>query len=63
MDYDNMRVVDLRALVKEQGLRGYSRLNKAELITFIWNNLQPRPPPRPTPTPKPALRLIPTQDL
>ena len=48
MDYENMRVVDLKALVKEHGLRGYSRLNKAELIVFIRYNLQPctRPPPQ-----------------
>ena len=30
-----MGVVDLRELVKEDGLRGYSRLNKAELIAFL----------------------------
>ena len=35
MDYENMRVVDLKALMKEQGLRGYSRLKKAKLITFL----------------------------
>ena len=53
-----MRVVDLKALAKERGLRGYSRLNKAELIAFIQNNLQPRtrPPPIPAPRQIPALR-------
>ena len=35
MDCENMRVVDLRALVIEQGLRDYSRLKKAELIFFL----------------------------
>ena len=30
-----MRVVDLKALVKEHGLGGYSRLRKAELIAFL----------------------------
>ena len=30
-----MRVVDLKALVKERGLRGYSKLKKAESIAFL----------------------------
>ena len=56
-----MRVVDLKALAKEHGLRGYSRLKKAELIAFIQNNLQPRtrPPPIPAPRPSPALKTRP----
>ena len=54
MDYKNMKVVDLEALTKECGLRGYSKLKKAKLITFLQNNLQPTQasptrPPRPTP--------------
>ena len=51
-----MRVIDLKALAKEQGLRGYSMLRKAELIAFLRDNLQSctRPPPIPTPTPIPA---------
>ena len=40
MEYGNMRVVDLKALTKEHGLRGYSKLRKAELITFLQNNLR-----------------------
>ena len=45
-----MEVTDLKALAKEHGLRGYSRLRKAKLITFLQNNLQPgtrpsTPPP------------------
>ena len=32
MDYGNMRVVELIAFGRECGLRGYSRLRKAELI-------------------------------
>ena len=56
-----MRVVDLKALMKEHGLRGYSRFNKAELIAFIQNNLQPRtrPPPIPASRPPPAPRIRP----
>ena len=40
-----MKVVDLKALAKERGLRGYSKLRKAELITFLQNNLRPIPAP------------------
>ena len=44
-----MKVVDLQALTKERGLIGYSKLRKAELITFLQNNLRPTPAPRPRP--------------
>ena len=67
-----MKIVDLKALAKEQVLRGYSKLRKAELITFLQNNLQlststPRPdtrtrPPRPTrppPSPPQSIRFRP----
>ena len=60
MKYNNMRVVDLKTLTKECGLQGYSRLNKAELIAFIQNNLQCTRPPRPTRPPPPPL-LAPPQ--
>ena len=64
-----MKVVDLKALGKEHGLRCYSKLRKAELISFLQNNLQlctrPSPPP-PPPTwepiddrPKPTSRYPP----
>ena len=44
-----MQVVELKTLTKERGLRDYSRLNKAELIACIPNNLQPcTRPPKPT---------------
>ena len=61
MDYENMRVVDLKALAKECGLQGYSRLRKAELIAFLRDNLQPstRPPPMPAPRPPPAMHTRP----
>ena len=32
-----MKVVDFKALTKEHGLRGYSKLKKAELIAFLQN--------------------------
>ena len=58
-----MKVVDLKVLVKEHGLRGYSKLKKAELITFLQNNLQPTPapctrPPRPTKLPPPLEPIV-----
>ena len=56
-----MRVAELKALSRELGLRGYSRLRKAELIALLQNNPPPPPPPRkrpPKPT-RPALRRPP----
>ena len=35
MDYENMRIAELNALARERGLRGYSRLKKAELIALL----------------------------
>ena len=47
-----MKIVELKALAKERGLRGYSMLKKDELIAFLQNNLRPHTrPPRPTPPP------------
>ena len=40
-----MRVAELKALARERGLRGYSRLKKAELIALLQNNLPLLPPP------------------
>ena len=34
-----MKVVDLKALAKERELGGYSMLRKAELITFLQDNI------------------------
>jgi hypothetical protein len=30
-----MRVVDLKALARERGLRGYSKLNKSQLLDLL----------------------------
>ena len=38
-DYDNMTVVELRALMRDHGLRGYSGLRNTELIALLWDNL------------------------
>ena len=43
-NYNNMTVARLRALAREHRLRGYSRLRKAELITFLRENLRAQEP-------------------
>ena len=50
-------VVQLKSMAKERGLKGYSRLRKADLINFI-NDARPIPAPRtlapkPIPAPRP----------
>ena len=32
---ENLRMAELKALARERGLRGYSRLRKAELIELL----------------------------
>ena len=49
-----MRVTELKALMRECELRGYSWLRKAELIAFLQNNLLHARPPRPNRSPQPA---------
>jgi hypothetical protein len=34
-DYTSMSVADLKAAAKEQGLKGYSKMKKAELIDLL----------------------------
>ena len=38
MEYENMRVLELKSLTRDRGLRNYSRMSKAELVAFltIW---------------------------
>ena len=48
-----MKVVDLKVLAKESGLRGYSKLKKAELITFLQKPTRTRPPKQTRPPPPP----------
>ena len=35
---ENMRMSELKVLVRERRLRGYSHLRKAELIALLQNN-------------------------
>ena len=38
MEYENLRMPELKSLTRDQGLRNYSRMRKAELVAFltIW---------------------------
>ena len=38
MEYENMRMPESKCLTRDQGLRNYSRMRKAELVAFltIW---------------------------
>ena len=41
MEYENMRMPELKSLTRERRLRGYSRMRKAELVALLQNS----PPP------------------
>ena len=34
MEYENMRMPELKSLARDHGLRNYSRMRKAELVVF-----------------------------
>ena len=38
MEYENMRMLELKSLARDRGLRNYSWMSKAELVAFltIW---------------------------
>ena len=38
MEYENMRMPELKSLTRDRGLRNYSQMRKAELVAFltIW---------------------------
>ena len=43
MELSNMNMAQLKALAKENNLRGYSRLRKADLINFINESIREQP--------------------
>ena len=58
MEYENMRILELKSLAREHRLRNYSRMRKAQLVALLQNNPPPAPrtrPPRPTRPPPPPL--------
>ena len=38
MEYENMRMPELKAIARERRLRNYSRMRKAELVELLRNN-------------------------
>ena len=57
---ERLKVVELKALWKSLGLRGYSRLRKVELVKLIMDHLssRARPIPRPRQVIKPLESII-----
>ena len=49
---NSMKLAELKSIACERGLRGYSKLRKAELI----NLLESTPAAQPVPQPPPVLR-------
>ena len=37
MEYENIKVPELKALARDRGLRNYSRMRKAELVALLQN--------------------------
>ena len=46
-------MLELKALARERGLRGYSQLRKAKLIELLTRRRRPPHPNRPLPPPPP----------
>ena len=44
MEYENMRMPELKSLARDRGLKNNSRMRKAELVVFltIWVQSVPR---------------------
>ena len=61
MEYENMRMPELKSLTRDRGLRNYSQMRKTELVALIENNGTPEDPRAPTPLTKPPPPPPPTQ--
>ena len=51
MEYENMRIPELKFLARDRRLRNYSQIRKAELVALLQNNGTPEDPRALTPTP------------
>ena len=51
MEYENMRVPELKSLARDRGIRNYYQMRKAELVALLQNNGTPEDPRAPTPAP------------
>ena len=49
MEYENIRMPELKSLAREHKLRNYSRMRKPELVPLLQNNPPPAPRTRPPP--------------
>ena len=38
MEYESVRMPELKALARDRGLRNYCRMRKAELVALLQNN-------------------------
>ena len=56
-NYNTLKMVDLKAFVREHGLQGYSRMKKVELITFLRENLRAPEPAENLRTPEPVEQM------
>ena len=66
MEYENMRVTELKALARDRELRNYSQMRKAELVALLQDNSPPAPqtrPPRPTRPLSPPPQMSPSGAL
>ena len=63
MEYENRRVTELKALIRDRELRNYSRMRQGEYVALLQNNSPPAPrtrPPRPTRPPPPPPQMSPS---